>query len=272
MILALDTTKWVLAFGENDTIHLGTYLNMLPGYTYDIGRDSLSEDDKKNLLVNSIAMPIILEEEARKKGYADLVEYSAEKRIFTLQDAERRVIAQRVNENFPSPAPEEIKAYYQAHRIDFPPVGVPIHVYHIVFDDSLKAVEVLKQLKNGGDFVELAKKYFPGESEIKDVAYDLGFITQGEMPEEFYLAASNLKVGEVSPPVRTKWGFHLIKLVEKKENETTLNDLTPQITRVINLEKARKHLADWERNLFTQSDVWINQKLLSRLVLPKPEG
>ena len=271
-ILSLDTNTWVLVFGENDTILLATYLNALPGYTYDLDRDSLSEDDKKNLLVNSIAMPIILEKEARKKGYADLVEYSAEERSFTLQDAERRVIAERVNENFPPPTPEEILAYYQAHKIDFPPVGVPIHVYHIVFDDSLKAVKVLKQLKDGGDFVELAKKNFPGESEIKDVAYDLGFITQGEMPEEFYRAALNLKVGEVSQPVRTKWGFHLIKLVEKKESETTLNDLIPQITRAINLEKARKHIPDWENNLFTQSDVWINQKLLSKLVLPKPEG
>ncbi len=271
-ILSLDTNTWVLVFGENDTILLATYLNALPGYTYDLDRDSLSEDDKKNLLVNSIAMPIILEKEARKKGYADLVEYSAEERSFTLQDAERRVIAERVNENFPPPTPEEILAYYQAHKIDFPPVGVPIHVYHIVFDDSLKAVKVLKQLKDGGDFVELAKKNFPGESEIKDVAYDLGFITQGEMPEEFYRAALNLKVGEVSQPVRTKWGFHLIKLVEKKENENTLTDLTPQITRAINLEKARKHIPDWENNLFTQSDVWINQKLLSKLVLPKPEG
>lgn len=271
-IQSLDTNTWVLAFGENDTINLGTYLNVLPGYTYDIGRDSLSEDDKKNFLVNSIAMPIVLEKEARKKGYADLVEYSAEERSFTLQDAERRVIAERVKENFPPPTPEEIKAYYQAHKIDFPPVGVPIHVYHMIFDDSLKAVEVLKQLKDGGDFVELAKNNFPRESEIKDVAYDLGFITQGEMPEEFFRAASNLKVGEVSQPVRTKWGFHLIKLVERKENETTLTDLTPQITRAINLEKARKHMADWERDLFTQSDVWINQKLLSKLVLPKPEG
>jgi parvulin-like peptidyl-prolyl isomerase len=142
----------------------------------------------------------------------------------------------------------------------------------MVFDDSLKAAEVLKQLENGGDFVELAKMNFPGESEIRDVAYDLGFITKGEMPDEFYRAASKLNVGEVSPPVRTKWGFHLIKLVEKKENETTLNDLTPQITRAINLEKARKHMADWEKNLFTESNVWINQKLLSRLVLPKPVG
>jgi peptidyl-prolyl cis-trans isomerase C len=271
-LLTLDRNAWVLIFSENDTIRLGPYEDALPGYYYDLGRDSLSEEEKQDLLINLIALPIILEREARKKGYADLVEYYAEKRSFTLEEAERRVLAERVTNEFPPASTPEIEAYYQAHKIDFPPLGVPLHVYHMVLDDSLKAAEVLKQIQSGADFVELAKKHFPGESEIKDVVYDLGFITQGEMPKEFYQAALNLKEGEVSQPVKTTWGFHLIKLIEKKEKGTTLEELTPQIQRAINLEKGRKHITDWEKNLFLQADVWINQKLLRKLVLPKPEG
>jgi parvulin-like peptidyl-prolyl isomerase len=269
---SLDRNTWVLAFGKTDTVRLGTYEDALPGYKYNTGRDSLTEEDEKAFLFNYFALPAILEKEARGKGYGDLVEYQAEERAFTLQEADRRLSNERVKRDFPPATHEEIEKYYLAHKINFPPLGVPLHVYHMVFDDSLQAAEVLKQIQSGADFVELAQKHFPGDSEIKDVIYDLGFIREGEMPEEFYQAALKLKVGEVSPPVRTEWGFHLIKLVEKKDEKTTLEDLTPQIQRAINLEKGRKQMAEWEENLFAQSKVWINQKLLQRLVLPKPEG
>lgn len=120
--------------------------------------------------------------------------------------------------------------------------------------------------------MEMAKKYFPGESEIKDVAYDLGFISQGEMPDEFYQAALKLKQGEVSEPVKTSWGFHLIKVIEKKDKGATMADIMLAIERAINVEKGRKYMLEWEDNLFKQANVWINQKLFQKLELPKPEG
>ncbi len=267
-----DKNIWVLSFGEGDTIRFREYEAALRGYKYNLGKDSLTIEDKKDLLINLLALPILLEKEARRRGCADLIEYQVERRAFTLEDAKRKVLAQRIKRDFPAPAWEEMRAYYQAHKIDFPPLGVPVHVYHIIFDDSLEAVEVLNQIKQGTDFVKMAKRYFSGEPEIKDVAYDLGFITEGEMPDEFYLTALNLKEGEVGGPVKTNWGFHLIKVLEKKEKGTTFADITPAIKRAITVEKGRKHIADWEKNLFEESDVWINKKLLKKLKLPKPEG
>ena len=269
---SFEENIWVLSFGEGDTIRFEEYEDASGGYKFNLGKDSLTIDDKKDLLANYLALPAILKKEAEKRGYADLVEYQVEYRAFTLDEAEKKVMAARVKRDFPPPTMEEMKAYYQAHKIDFPPLGVPVHVYHIVFDDSLEAVEVLNQIKQGADFVWMAKRYFAGEPEIKDVAYDLGFVTQGEMPDEFYHTALNLKEGEVSGPVKTKWGFHLIKVVEKKEKGTTFADIITAIKRAITVEKGRKHIADWERNLFDESDVWINKKLLKKLKLPKPEG
>ena len=68
------------------------------------------------------------------------------------------------------------------------------------------------------------------------------------------------------------WGFHLIKVVEKKEKGTTFEEIIPAIHRAIDVEKGRKHIADWEENLLDEANVWINQKLLKQLALPKPEG
>jgi peptidyl-prolyl cis-trans isomerase C len=267
-----DENEWVVSFGEEDTIRWGQYERALGRLKFNLRRDNLTLEEKKSLLSDQLALPIILEKEARKRGYAGSVEYQAEERAFTMGEARRRVIAERVKEDFPPPSMEEMQAYYQAHKIDFPPLGVPVHVYHIVFDDSQEAVQVSDQIKQGADFVETAKKYFPGEPEIKDIAYDLGFITQGEMPDEFYSAALELKEGEVSQPVKTQWGFHIIKMVERKEGGTTFTDIIPKIQGAINLDKGRKHLAEWEKNLIEQANVEIDRKLLRELKLPKPEG
>jgi parvulin-like peptidyl-prolyl isomerase len=93
------------------------------------------------------------------------------------------------------------------------------------------------------------------------------------MPDEFYAAALSLQEGEVSQPVKTKWGYHLIKVVEKKEEEATaFSDIIPRIKGAINLAKGRKHIVDWEKNLIEEAEVWIDEELLKKVKLPKPEG
>jgi parvulin-like peptidyl-prolyl isomerase len=270
---SFDSSMWVMSYCEEETVRFTEYQRFLGSYKFDLGRDSLSVEEKKGMLFNYMALHVILEKEATKRGYADLVEYRAEERAFTIERARELVIAERVRRDFPPPSMEEMEAYYQDHKIDFPGLGVPVHVYHIVFDDSQAAAEVLDSIEQGADFEQMARKHFPGEPEIKDVAYDLGFITEGEMPDEFYTAALGLPKGEVSRPVRTKWGYHLIKVVEKKEEEgTTFSDIIPRIRRAIDLAKGRKHMADWEKNLIEDADVRIDEKLLSKVILPKPEG
>jgi parvulin-like peptidyl-prolyl isomerase len=269
---SFDDNMWVLIVDDRDTITFSEYDAAAGGYRFEAGIDSLIEEEKKFVLTNYLALPIILKKEAEKRGYADSIEYEVQRRAFTLEEARLRVKAQRTNKDFDPPTMEEMRAYYEAHKIDFPSLGVPVHVYHIVFDESLRAAEVLGQIERGADFAEMAMRYFPGEPEIKDVAYDLGFIAQGEMPDEFYQAALTLEDGQVGGPVRTKWGFHLIKVIEKKPEGNRFADIVPAIQRAINLEKRRNHLAQWEKSLFEEADIWISQDLLKRLELPKPEG
>jgi parvulin-like peptidyl-prolyl isomerase len=267
-----DQRVWVLAFGQGDTIRYGEYAEALSGLKFDAGLDSVSTEDKRFLLRNHLALAPILRREAEKRGYADLVEYQAEERSFTLEEARKKFESTRVKRDLPPATREELVEYYRSHRADFPPLGVPLHVYHIVFDDSAEAAEVLKEIRQGQDFVTMAKMYFPGEQEMRGVAYDLGFIHQGEMPDEFYQAALALNVGQVSEPVRTKWGYHLIRLVEKKKQEASFEDIIPAIQRAIDVEKGRQSIAEWEQDLFDRAEVWIDEGLLETLKLPKPEG
>ena len=81
-----------------------------------------------------------------------------------------------------------------------------------------KAADVLKQIQAGGDFAELAGKYSddPGSSAQGG---DLGFFARGAMVPEFEDTVFNQQLGDVSEPIKTQFGFHIIKLVEIRGSE-----------------------------------------------------
>jgi parvulin-like peptidyl-prolyl isomerase len=79
-----------------------------------------------------------------------------------------------------------------------------------------KAQDVLKQVKGGGDFGELAKKH----SQASDASNggDLGFFTKGQLPDNLQSAAEALQPGQVSDVVKTQYGYEIIKVLEKKDD------------------------------------------------------
>jgi peptidyl-prolyl cis-trans isomerase D len=86
-----------------------------------------------------------------------------------------------------------------------------------------KAEEILKQVKSGGKFDELAKKYSE-DAGSKDKGGDLGWIIQGQTVPEFERTAFGLNPGQISDLVRTQYGFDIIKVLEKEQARTKTFD------------------------------------------------
>ena len=85
----------------------------------------------------------------------------------------------------------------------------PYRVHHILVKHGYEAEDLLRKLKEGASFAELAKKFSICSSAAS--GGDLGLLNAGQADEDFEFAAQRLKVGEVSSqPVRTKFGYHLI--------------------------------------------------------------
>ena len=86
---------------------------------------------------------------------------------------------------------------------------------HILVATEAEAKDLKEKLKNGGDFAALAKEHSkdPGS---KDTGGDLGFFTRGQMVPQFEEAVFSMNKGDVSDPVQTQFGWHIIKVVDKR--------------------------------------------------------
>ena len=107
-----------------------------------------------------------------------------------------------------------------------------------------KAEDVLKQAKKGGKFEDLAKKYSedPGS---KEKGGDLGWITQGQTVPEFEKTAFSLNPGQISDLVKTQYGFHIIKVLEKETAHTKpFEEVRDSLRAPLLLSQADKQASD----------------------------
>ncbi|WP_052807095.1 peptidylprolyl isomerase [Mesobacillus subterraneus] len=109
---------------------------------------------------------------------------------------------------------EEMKTYFAENKANFDQKE-QVKASHILVEDEATAQKVKKELDSGKDFAALAKEYSTDASNA-DKGGDLGYFGKGEMAKEFEDAAFAMKVGEVSAPVKTDFGYHIIKVADKK--------------------------------------------------------
>jgi peptidyl-prolyl cis-trans isomerase C len=107
-----------------------------------------------------------------------------------------------------------------------------------------KAAALLKQIKAGKDFAELAKTN--SDCPSKEQGGDLNFFGKGQMVPAFETAAFALKPGEVSDIVETQFGYHIIKVTERKEaGEAKFDEVKPRILDYLKNEKTQKAINDY---------------------------
>ena len=150
----------------------------------------------------------------------------------------------------PGPSDAEAKDFYAKNPDKFKQ-GEQVRASHILVrvapdaDAKTKARAkaeidaVLKQAKSGGDFAKLAQQHSQDPSAAQ--GGDLGFFPRGQMVPEFDQAAFSLPVGQVSGVVTTQFGYHVLKVTDKKPARTVpFEEAAPQIKQYLEQQKKQE--------------------------------
>jgi hypothetical protein len=256
----VDPKTWIMVVDGTDTVFQKTVSETMPKYMRWKKLETVTVTDKKDML-GILATGYILRHTARELGIMNDPEVVKAYEESSNIESNLR-LSRLLNDVEYDPTEQEVADYFQAHQLKYHE-DRPLLVHHIIFQDSLQAETIRDSILAGADFVTMAKEYYPGEPEIREVAYNLDYIGPRDMGPEFFAVADTLKVGDISHPVKTSWGYHLIKLVNRKQDKT-LDQVRPGIRQNLkdarNAEKTAQLVAGWRQ----KAVVIIDEKALSK--------
>ena len=147
---------------------------------------------------------------------------------------------------------EEINQYYEDNKDKF----AKRDASHILVADEKTAKEVKDKLDKGADFAALAKEYSKDTANAANGG-ELGTFSRGQMVKEFEDAAFSLKEGEISGPVKTQFGYHIIKVNKIADS---IEDNKEAITKALNDKKYSDYIKELNKKANVVTEATIAEK------------
>jgi len=149
---------------------------------------------------------------------------------------------------------DEISTYFEENKESFDQQE-QVQASHILVEDEATAKEVKEKLANGDNFIELVQEYSTDEASLETDG-DLGYFAKGDMVEEFETAAFGMEINEISDPVNTEYGYHIIKVTDKKEaKEATLEEVKEEVREVILESRINEEYSSWLTALLEEYEI-----------------
>jgi peptidyl-prolyl cis-trans isomerase C len=204
-------------------------------------------------------------------GFEEVLQDEASRHRWKEQLRQRLLIEKVISRvsQITSPIDEKtMRQYYEKHQEEFV-VAEQVRVRQIVVKDREDAEGILRKLKRGDPFDELAKRYSLGPE--AEEGGDLGFFGRGGMPEEFDVVFS-LQEGEISDVVQSPYGYHIFQVVTKGgQSALDFAQVKDQIRSMIMREEADKIFQDWLKSIKKQARITVNKSALKGIELPAPQ-
>ncbi len=213
-------------------------------------RDRFNTPDGFNALADELVNQELLLQGAKKKALDKDIEFEEELnkvRDNMLKNYAMHKIFMDVSIN-----DDDVRKYYDDNKDTiFSPMTYTAS--HILVDDEAKANEILEEIKNGLDFAEAAKKYSLDPS--KENGGSLGTFPKGIMVEEFQDGLDTIEVGEISKPVKSQFGYHIIKLDDKQTSEQNYDDIKDQVRNTYEMVKRQEKYLEVINELAKDAEV-----------------
>jgi peptidyl-prolyl cis-trans isomerase C len=224
---------------------------------FDAERQKMLETNPqlKETVLRQFIQSMVISDLAKQKGFDRVPEIKEQLQFFSdnflANEYLKREIAQKV-----TVSDDELKSYYESHKDEFKTQDM-VKARHILVrvdnsasdDEKKKAKEktelYLKKIKDGEDFAKLASD-FSDDPGSKAKGGDLGFFPRGRMVKPFDDAAFSLKPGETSGIVETQFGFHIIKVEDRKDSSVESFDVVKErLKQKLSQDRTRKELTDF---------------------------
>lgn len=225
--------------------------------------------EKKRALLDSMIEFEVLAKEAARRGFAKHPDVVRMLRQVMIQRLRQRVVEDKVKRSTISD--EDVKAYYDKHKAQYNKPET-VRASHILLREKAEAAKVLAAVKAKGNdpraFRALVKKHSTDEA-TKRRAGDLRYFTQADkrVPKEVIEAAFKLvKRGDVGGPVKSKLGWHVIKLTHRRKAINRKVDdpkVKQQIVTRILRDKRRKALENFKKSLRAKAKVTVHDQKLA---------
>ena len=207
-----------------------------------------------------------------KRGYTDK-EFEMmleEKKIPLLkwrQMAEEIILVEKVSKEVLSKkvavSDREVSAWYKEHPAEFR-TEERVHVRHIVTDTPEKAKTLHDRILKGENFAKLAINH--SLSPDRSNGGDLGYFSRGTHPKEFDDVCFSLKPGQVSPVVKSPYGYHIFKLLDKsRPTQIPLEEVAPRIKGLLIKDRAKRARASWLDEIKQGAQIQVLEESLEQL-------
>ena len=173
---------------------------------------SVIEKNKASFLKDMAVEMAMYEEAVRDRLESD------KETMELLNEAKKKILVAKLLKNRIddklSVTDEELKRYYESHKDEFRSPEM-WRASHILMSNQREAQDVLAELNNGASFEELARKHSIDATAAR--GGDVGFFRKSQVVPEFERACLALKVGQTSDIILTQFGYHIIKLTDKRD-------------------------------------------------------
>lgn len=259
----------VLAEIDGEKITLSEFTRELDKIPLELKMFVLSQVGKKNYLERMITKKLLLRE-AKKEGIEKEKEFQERLSELREQLLIEMLLKKKITTDFRIDD-AELKKYYEAHKEEFkrPP---EINTRHILLKTEEEARQIQEKLMKGEDFVELAKKYSIDPA-AKVTGGELGYHPRGSLVPEYEEEAFKLKkVGQISGIVKSRFGYHLIRLEGiKPPSYAKFDEVKELIRQRMIQEKQGEILQKYIEDLKKNAKIKINEDLLKdEKAEPKP--
>jgi len=159
---------------------------------------------------------------------------------------------------------QEVKEYYQQTYGDYEEGVSEIRIAHILIlnngpDALRKATKIADEAKTGEDFPKLAKEYSQDTMSAQNGG-DLGYFKKGDLVESLEFAVKDVQINEIVGPVESPGGYHIIKVLDKKDSKTGIpQSYSNEIRNTIYSQKAEEMLKTYLKNI--KETAYIERKL-----------